>query len=118
MKTFCECKHIKTRHRTRFDKPGTGSCFDCGCSEMKPARYELSLSERRILAKIAETTAIGVLVLSKQLADEGDPSDGAVSTIIFHLQTAKFIEPSFRPAWTIAATVAGREYLQGTVPRV
>jgi len=119
MNIFCECSHNKTRHRMSYGEPGSGACFDCHCSGMRVSRFELHLGERRILAAIAETKKIGKEVLRRQLTDDNDPARIALDRIAFNLQTARFVEFSFRDGWTfLSATVAGREYLKETPPRV
>lgn len=107
MNTYCECKCKRERHRPRGFKPYTGSCFDCPCSAMKPARFVLFAGERRILSHISEVSKFGVEELRDQLID--DPAIGALDPILRNLSLASFL--TFEPQLCVAATAAGRAYL-------
>jgi hypothetical protein len=108
MKTFCECKCERNRHRPRAFRSFTGSGLDCTCSAMKPARFELFVGERRILGHISEATKLGVEELRLQLAD--DPAIDALGPILRNLSLASFVQ--FEPRHCVAATAEGRTYLQ------
>ncbi|HSY51182.1 MAG TPA: hypothetical protein VLC46_20415 [Thermoanaerobaculia bacterium] len=81
---------------------------------MTAARYELFVGERRILAKIAETTEIGRYVLGDDLAEANDPARDALGAILYNLHSAAFVASNFKgDGHTLSATPAGREYLSG-----
>jgi hypothetical protein len=103
MVIYCECRHTTISHR-----PIGGACYDCHCSVMRAARVKLHVGERRILGRISESAKIGAEELRGQLTD--DPAADAIEAILENLSSAGFVQ-FVRPS-SIAATPAGRQYLQ------
>jgi hypothetical protein len=75
---------------------------------MTPARFELFVGERRILHCISGTSKVGLEELRTQLHD--DPAVEAIDPILRNLSLAHFV--TFEPQNCVAATLAGRAYLQ------
>jgi len=75
---------------------------------MKPARFDLFTSERRILSKIVEVREIGIPELDRQLA--GDPAHDAMHAILRNLSLANFA--TFVEPYSITATPEGRQYIE------